>query len=185
MMKFDLFDIMGPVLITPQTFSDDRGGFTETFRAREFEKLTGSKATFVQDNQSFSKSIGTVRGLHFQAPPNVQGKLVRCIAGSIVDVAVDARRHSDTYGQHIRVILSAENMCQLWVPVGFLHGFSTLEANTIVAYKCTDYYARESDGNVRFDDPDLGIDWGLSSGSAILSDKDRKAPTFKSFESPF
>jgi len=184
-MKIDLFDIEGPVLFTPSTFSDDRGSFTETFRAREFEARIGTNETFVQDNESFSKLQGTVRGLHFQRPPHAQGKLVRCTAGSIVDVAVDARSQSDTYGQHIRVILSAENTRQLWVPPGFLHGFSTIEANTIVAYKCTNYYSQESDGNVRFDDPELGIDWGLESGSAILSDKDLKAPSFKSFKSPF
>jgi len=184
-MEYERFDIDGLALFRPRVFSDDRGSFTETFKAREFELLTGSSATFVQDNQSLSNLKGTIRGLHYQAPPHAQGKLVRCIAGSIVDVAVDVRKESNTYGQHIRVFLDAKNGSQLWVPPGFLHGFSTLEANTIVAYKCTDYYAQEADGNVRFDDPDLGIDWSLEPGTATLSDKDLKAPAFKSFQSPF
>jgi len=184
-MEFESFDIDGPVLFTPRTFSDDRGSFSETFKAKEFASITGSTEVFVQDNQSFSKSKGTIRGLHFQNPPYAQGKLVRCIAGSIVDVAVDARKGSKTYGQHIRVILSATNASQLWVPVGFLHGFSTLEANTIVAYKCTDYYAQEADGNIRYDDSDLAIDWGLGLSPAVLSEKDLKAPAFMSFNSPF
>ena len=184
-MNSECFDIEGPVLFTPRVFADDRGSFMETFKANEFEARTGSKAIFVQDNQSFSKLKGTVRGLHFQNPPHAQGKLVRCIAGSIVDVAVDVRRGSDTYGKHIRVILTSANASQLWVPAGFLHGFSTLEANTIVAYKCTDYYAHEADGNILFDDAELGIDWGIDPSQAFLSDKDLKAPAFKSFQSPF
>jgi len=157
----------------------------ETFKADIFKEVTGSNLTFVQDNQSLSKDVGTVRGLHFQAPPHAQGKLVRCLRGKIIDVVVDARINSSTYGQHIKAELTDENGEQLWVPPGFLHGFVTLVPDTVIVYKCTDYYAPECDGNVLWNDPDLGIDWGLDSNKAILSNKDSNAPRFKDFESPF
>jgi len=157
----------------------------ETFKQKAFGKAIRKTVTFVQDNHSLSGPIGTVRGLHFQLPPHAQGKLVRCVRGSIIDVAVDARKNSPTYGQHIRVELSAENAQQLWVPEGFLHGFATLEANTEVVYKVTDYYAPESDGNIRWNDTDLGINWGITENTAVLSEKDLKAPYFKDFHSPF
>jgi len=184
-MSVKFFDINGPALFTPRVFSDDRGNFIEMFKVKEFEAHTGITMPFVQDNQSLSKSKGTIRGLHFQAPPHAQGKLVRCLAGSIIDIAVDVRGNSSTYGQHVRVTLSAENAAQLWVPPGFLHGFSTLENNTVVAYKCTDYYAQAYDGNIHFNDPDLALDWGLDPSKAILSEKDLKAPAFQDFRTPF
>ena len=184
-MHTEFFDISGPALFIPKAYSDSRGTFSETFKENVFREATGSELPFVQSNQSLSLNKGTIRGLHFQTPPHAQGKLVRCVAGSILDVAVDARQGSSTYGQHISAILNAENRSQLWVPPGFLHGFSTLEDQTIVLYKCTDYYSPECDGNVQFDDPDLKIDWGLGGTKPILSDKDLKAPTFESFESPF
>ena len=184
-MQVDTFEIEGPLLFTPKIFGDSRGYFMETFKAKVFEEHTGLQNPFIQDNQSLSKPKGTIRGLHFQIPPHPQGKLVRCLTGSIVDVAVDARRGSPTYGQHVRAILSAENAAQLWVPAGFLHGFSTLEDDTTVTYKCTDYYAPECDGNIHFADPDLNIDWGVDLQNAVLSENDINAPSFKNFDSPF
>ena len=184
-MKTSKFPIDGPALFEVPAFSDDRGYFMETFQSRLFSEATGCETPFVQDNQSFSKHKGTVRGLHYQSPPYAQGKLVRCSQGSILDVAVDVRKGSKTYGQHVKAILSAENMGQLWVPVGFLHGFVTLEANTIVCYKCTNYYSPIHDGNVSWSDTVLNIDWGLASDEAHLSPKDAMAPSFDDFDSPF
>lgn len=185
-MDIKTFDMQGPVLFTPRRFGDDRGYFMETFRASTFRDAVGEDAPdFVQDNQSFSKSAGTVRGLHFQSPPHAQGKLVRCTQGSIIDVAVDARTGSPTFGQHVSAELSAENGAQLWVPAGFLHGFSTLADDTVVQYKCTDYYASDCDGNVAWDDPDLAIDWGIDPAKAVLSAKDAVAPRWSDFTSPF
>lgn len=184
-MKFEFFDIDGLCLVTPRKFGDDRGYFMETFQDKLFNDAIGETISFVQDNQSLSTLAGTVRGLHFQAPPYGQGKLVRCISGSITDVAVDVRQNSTTYGKSITALLSAENAKQLWVPEGFLHGFVTLEENTEVVYKVTNYYDKSSDGNVQWNDPDLAIDWGISQNSASLSEKDKAAPAFKSFKSPF
>jgi len=184
-MKIQSQNIDAIKLITPQKYGDDRGFFMETFRQQSFNEALDQEVIFVQDNHSLSIPAGTIRGLHFQAPPHAQGKLVRCIRGSIIDVAVDVRQRSPSYGQHIRVKLSAENAQQLWVPEGFLHGFATLEPNTEVAYKVTDYYSTECDGNVLWNDPDIGIDWGIDRNEAILSDKDMKAPFFKDFVSPF
>lgn len=184
-MKIQRFDIDGPVLFTPRRFEDDRGYFSETFRQSIFDEAVGSGTNFVQDNQSLSIKKGTIRGLHFQIPPHAQGKLVRCTQGAVMDVAVDARKGSPSYGQHIRAELTAENGAQLWVPVGFLHGFATLTDHAMVQYKCTDYYAAECDGNVRWDDPDLDIDWGLGDTPAVLSEKDQTAPRFADFASPF
>lgn len=185
-MEIKTFDLQGPVLFTPRRFGDDRGYFMETFRASAFRDAVGKDAPdFVQDNQSFSKTAGTVRGLHFQSPPHAQGKLVRCTQGVIIDVAVDARVGSPTFGQNVRAELTAENGAQLWVPAGFLHGFSTLVDNTVVQYKCTDYYASVCDGNVAWDDPDLDIDWGIDASKAVLSAKDAVAPRWSDFTSPF
>ena len=169
-MKIQSQNIDAIKLITPQKYGDDRGFFMETFRQQSFNEALDQEVIFVQDNHSLSIPAGTIRGLHFQAPPHAQGKLVRCIRGSIIDVAVDVRQRSPSYGQHIRVKLSAENAQQLWVPEGFLHGFATLEPNTEVAYKVTDYYSTECDGNVLWNDPDIGIDWGIDRNEAILSD---------------
>jgi len=140
---------------------------------------------FVQDNHSMSMNAGTVRGLHFQAPPRAQAKLVRCGRGRLLDVAVDIRRGSPTFGKSFTVELSFDNGWQLLIPRGFLHGFVTLVPETEIIYKCDDYYAPECDGAVRFDDPDIGIDWGIAPENAVLSDKDRAAPLLKDFESPF
>ena len=169
------------VLIKPKIFEDRRGYFSETFHQKRYFEL-GVDVTFVQDNQSLSRKIGTVRGLHYQAPPVAQGKLVRCGRGSIFDVAVDIRRGSPTYGQWEGYELSAENGHQLYVPVGFAHGFVTLEPDSEIVYKCTDYYAPETEGAVRWDS--CGIKWPLS-GDPILSDKDIIAPALADFESPF
>jgi dTDP-4-dehydrorhamnose 3,5-epimerase len=145
----------------------------------------GIDIDFVQDNHSLSAEVGTVRGLHFQAPPHAQDKLVRCGRGRLLDVAVDIRRGSPSYGGWIAVELSAENGKQLLVPKGFLHGFVTREPETEIAYKCSDYYAPDCDGAIRFDDPEIGIDWGFDTASVVLSDKDAQAPLLKDFKSPF
>lgn len=145
----------------------------------------GINTVFVQDNQSLSSTVGTVRGLHYQSPPRAQDKLVRCGRGALLDVAVDIRKGSPTYGEWVGVKLSAKNGKQLLVPKGFLHGFITLEPDTEILYKCSDYYAPEYDGAIRFNDPDIGIDWGISPGQAMLSYKDVSAPFLKDFDSPF
>lgn len=183
-MQTEGFDIPGPVLITPRRFGDARGYFSETWNAARLT-AAGVGAVFVQDNESLSRPAGTVRGLHFQAPPHAQAKLVRVAQGAIFDVAVDIRRGSPTYGQWCGAELSAENGAQLFIPAGFLHGFVTRTPDTLVIYKCSDYYAPECDGAVRFDDPDLGIDWGIAPGTAVLSDKDAGAQAFAGFQSPF
>lgn len=171
----------GLKLITPKRFGDHRGFFGETYNRLHYAKL-GINVEFVQENHSISQAIGTLRGLHFQSPPHSQGKLVRCGRGSIFDVVVDIRRSSPTYGQWDGYELTAENGYQLYVPVGFAHGFVTLEADSEIVYKCTDYYAPETEGAVRWDS--CGIDWPLKT-DLILSDKDTNAPGFNDFESPF
>jgi dTDP-4-dehydrorhamnose 3,5-epimerase len=183
-LDFSGFDIVGPTLIKPKRFADERGHFSETFKAKDFEQSVGQQ-NFVQDNESLSILAGTIRGLHYQSPPHAQGKLVRCIAGEICDVAVDVRSDSPTYLEHIRVFLSAKNGYQLWIPVGFLHGFSTLVPNTLVSYKVTHPYHSESDRSLAFDDPRLNIDWGLGSLKPTLSAKDKEAPLFDPDKSPF
>ena len=172
-------------LITPRRFGDARGFFMETFKQRQFNTVIGQEIEFVQDNHSFSSPIYTVRGLHYQSPPRTQGKLVRCTRGRILDVAVDVRKDSSTFGQHVKAEISAENGTQIWVPAGFLHGFVTLEPNTEVLYKCTDYYAPEYDGNVFWNDPNLDIGWGFDVDKAIVSAKDADAPMYNTFDSPF
>ncbi len=162
-------------LVTPRIFRDARGFFSETYNARALAQ-SGIAASFVQDNHSLSVEKGVVRGLHFQAPPHAQDKLVRVTRGAILDVAVDIRRGSPTYGRHVAAVLSAENWTQLWAPQGFAHGFCTLEPNTEVLYKVTDYYAPECDRGLAWDDPALGIKWPMAPGAAILSDKDRLHP---------
>jgi len=174
-METRTFAIPGPVLITPRKFEDARGYFSEVYNQGIFDPLIGS-ARFVQDNQSLSRPVGTIRGLHFQAPPHAQGKLVRVLRGSVYDVAVDLRRSSPSYGRHVGVVLSAENRAQLWIPTGFAHGFCTLEADTEVFYKVTDVYSPADDRGLAFDDPALGIDWPVAAEAAVLSDKDRTFP---------
>lgn len=172
------------LILTPRRHGDARGHFSEVWNRQTLAGL-GIDIDFVQDNHSLSRQAGTVRGLHFQAPPHAQAKLVRCGAGAILDVAVDIRRGSPSYGRSVGVELSAENGRQLLIPAGFLHGFVTLRPETEVLYKCSDVYAPGCDGAVRFDDPDLGIDWGIDPAQAVLSDKDRAAQGFADFRSPF
>ena len=183
-MKIEELSIPGVVKLTPRRFGDDRGWFSETYNA-EALKEAGIDLTFVQDNQSFSAEAGTVRGLHYQGPPHAQDKLIRVLGGRIFDVAVDARKGSSTYGQWCGTELCAAEGAQLFIPAGFLHGFVTLVPNCTVFYKCSDFYAPECEGAVRFDDPDLGIDWRIDVKDAILSDKDRASPAFADFETPF
>lgn len=162
-------------IVTPKKFGDHRGFFSETWSRKGFAEA-GLDLDFVQDNQSLSAPVGTLRGLHFQSPPFAQDKLVRVTRGRILDVAVDIRTSSPTFGKHVAVELSAENWKQLLVPVGFAHGFVTLEPDTEVLYKVTAPYAPENDHGLAFDDPALGIDWGLPLSDLTLSDKDRKHP---------
>tara|TARA_R110000868_G_scaffold208557_2_gene458068 strand:+ start:2906 stop:3463 length:558 start_codon:yes stop_codon:yes gene_type:complete len=171
-------------LVTSSRFGDDRGFFSETYNAEAFRKA-GIDADFVQDNHSLSTQTGTVRGLHFQAPPFAQSKLVRVLRGAILDVAVDARRTSPTYGKWVSAELSATNGVQIFVPRGFLHGFVTREPDTEIAYKVDNYYSKECDGAVLWNDPSLAIDWGLPVGAALLSEKDAKAQSFAAFTTPF
>lgn len=172
------------LIVTPRRFGDTRGFFSESWSRRALRDA-GVDIDFVQDNHSLSMEPGTVRGLHFQAPPHAQDKLVRCGRGVLFDVAVDARKGSPTYGHWVGVELSFENGKQLLVPKGFLHGFVTRTPETEIVYKCSDYYAPECDGAIRFDDPDIGIDWDLRGTTPTLSDKDAAAPAFRDFDSPF
>lgn len=174
----------GVVKLTPRRFSDARGFFSETWSRQRLSEA-GIEAEFVQDNLSRSTAPGTVRGLHYQSPPHAQGKLVRVQRGRILDVAVDIRAGSPNFGRWVAVELTAEGGEQLWVPRGFLHGFATLEPDVEVTYKVDAYYAPESDGAVRFDDPDLAIDWGIDPKDAALSDKDAAAPLMRDFKTPF
>lgn len=176
--------ISGLVVLTPRRFADDRGFFSESWNKRALADL-GLTMEFVQDNHSLSKDVGTVRGLHFQAPPHGQGKLVRCGRGRLFDVAVDIRKGSPTFGKWFGIELSFDNGKQLYIPEGFLHGFVTREPDTEIVYKCTDFYSAEADGAVRFDDPELNIDWGIDVKDAKLSPKDDAAPYMSAFDSPF
>lgn len=173
------------LVFEPKVWKDSRGYFYESFSQQVFEQA-GIQATFVQDNQSFSQK-GTLRGLHAQANPYAQGKLVRVIQGSVVDVAVDIRKNSATYGQHFAIELGGENHKQLWVPPGFLHGFLTLENDTIFTYKVTNYYDKASEIGVMWNDPNLNIHWAayLDTNEILLSDKDLVLSSFADFKSPF
>lgn len=180
-MQIEKTALPGVLILTPQRFGDARGFFAETWnRARLAE--AGITADFVQDNHSLSARKGTLRGLHFQAPPHAQAKLVRCGRGALLDVAVDIRRGSPTEGAWVTAELSAENGRQVWIPEGFAHGFLTLSDDTEIVYKCTDYYAPEADGAVRWDS--CGIDWPLSD-VPVLSQKDAEAPPLAAFRTPF
>ncbi|WP_370677663.1 dTDP-4-dehydrorhamnose 3,5-epimerase [Pleomorphomonas sp. PLEO] len=183
-MQIASFPISGPTLIVHHRNVDSRGYFLETFRLDLFEQVVG-QVVFVQDNQSMSAEVGTVRGLHFQLNPKAQGKLVRCLAGAVLDIAVDIRRGSPTYGQHVKVELSAENDHQLWIPSGFAHGFCTLEPNSVIAYKVTDYYSPQHDRGLRWNDPALDIDWPVTEDKAVLSAKDRVQPLLAELDSNF
>lgn len=183
-LKVEALAIPEVKLVTPPRFGDDRGFFSETYNAQRF-KDAGIDADFVQDNHSLSAQKGTVRGLHFQAPPFAQAKLVRVLRGSILDVAVDVRKGSPTYGKWVSAELSAQNGVQIYIPRGFLHGFATLEPDTEIAYKVDNYYSRECDGAVFWNDPALAIDWGIPADEAMLSEKDARAQSFADFDSPF
>lgn len=174
-MKFERLDLAGPIAVRPSRREDGRGYFAETFRADRFADAVGA-AAFVQDNESLSAKAGTVRGLHFQSDPFAQGKLVRCTAGALLDVAVDIRRGSPGYGRWVAVELSARGGEQLWVPPGFAHGFCTLEPDTVITYKVTAYYDQASDMGVAWDDPAIGIAWPAIADPATLSPKDRAQP---------
>lgn len=176
-------DIEGVVIIEPRIFKDARGYFFESYSQREFEEKVG-KIDFCQDNESMS-SYGVMRGLHFQRPPFTQSKLVRCVKGRVLDVAVDIRKKSPTYGQHVAVELTEDNHRQLFIPKGFAHGFAVLSATAVFQYKCDNFYHPEADGGISILDNSLGIDWRIPTDKAILSDKDTRHPMLADFDSPF
>lgn len=174
-MKIERLEIPDVLLITPQIFGDDRGFFSEVWKQKVLDEF-GVKLGFVQDNHAFSREAGVLRGLHFQLPPMAQDKLVRCTRGSILDVAVDIRRSSPTFGKHVSAVISAKNWQQILVPAGFAHGYLTLEPDTEVIYKVTAYYSPQHDRGVAWDDPAIGINWGVSPDAVILSPKDKLQP---------
>ena len=180
-MKIEKSQIEGLIVIKPDVFEDQRGYFFESYNEEKFRQL-GIDVKFLQDNESKSGK-GVLRGLHFQVPPYQQGKLVRVIKGAVLDVAVDLRNSSPTYGQWVSIELSEKNKWMYWIPAGFAHGFLTLEENTIFFYKCTQVYHRESEMGIAWDDPDLRIDWGIK--DPLVSDKDKVAIGFRDFVSPF
>ncbi|MDX4975382.1 dTDP-4-dehydrorhamnose 3,5-epimerase [Myroides odoratimimus] len=176
-MKVTETHLKGCFIIEPQKFGDSRGYFFESFNAKRFNELTYTETVFVQDNQSFSTQ-GVIRGLHAQQGEFAQAKLVRVLEGEVIDVAVDARPGSPTFGQHVAVKLSAENNLQLFIPRGFLHGFSVLSETAVFFYKCDNFYNKDSEQGIIYNDPALGIDWGITAGSEVVSDKDIVLPTF-------
>lgn len=182
-MEVKKTNIDGVLIIEPRLFNDARGYFFESFSQREFDEKV-AHTVFVQDNESKS-SYGVLRGLHFQKPPYSQCKLVRCVKGSVLDVAVDIRKGSPTYGQWVSCILSEENHTMFYIPKGFAHGFSVLSEEVIFQYKCDEFYNPQSEGAIAWDDPDLGIDWMVPADRVILSAKDANHPRLKDFESPF
>lgn len=182
-MQIDTTSLPGVMILTPARFGDDRGFFSESWNKRQMAEA-GMDVEFVQDNHSLSAQVGTVRGLHMQAPPHAQTKLVRCGRGRLFDVVVDSRKGSPSYGQWFGVELSFDNGKQLLIPAGCLHGFASREPNTEIIYKCSAYYAPECEQAVRFDDPDIGIDWALDR-DPILSAKDADAQPWAEFETPF
>jgi len=175
------FDIEGLALIEPRVFEDERGYFFESYN-QDFFNREVADVQFLQDNQSLSAK-GVLRGLHFQAPPYDQGKLVRVIKGAVIDVAVDIRKSSPTFGQHVSVKLSEQNQLIFWIPAGFAHGFLSLEDDTIFSYKCTNVYHAASEGAIRYDDPQIDIDWGIE--NPLVSEKDLEAALLENFSSPF
>ncbi|MGV3657693.1 MAG: dTDP-4-dehydrorhamnose 3,5-epimerase [Chitinophagaceae bacterium] len=182
-MPFITCDIEGLVIVEPKIFEDSRGYFFESYNQQQFQQ-NGISANFVQDNQSKS-SYGVIRGLHYQMVPHAQAKLVRVLEGSILDVAVDIRKNSPTYGQHFALELSAENKKQLYIPEGFAHGFSVLSETAVVMYKCNRFYNKESEGGIRYNDPELNIDWKVDLSKAVVSEKDQQLPDFKNAVSNF
>ena len=181
-MQIEETALPGVVILTPRRFGDDRGFFAETWTRRSLAEI-GIDTDFVQDNHSLSAKAGTLRGLHYQSPPHAQAKLVRCGRGALLDVAVDFRDGSATFGRWVGVELSAETGRQLYIPAGFLHGFVTLQDDTEIVYKCSDYYAPDCDGAVAWDDPTIGIDWGVT--DPVLSGKDAAAPRLADAPRPF
>ena len=180
--------LQGVLIIEPRVFEDARGYFFESFSQREFDEkvrpLLGYDVNFVQDNESMS-SYGVMRGLHFQRPPFTQSKLVRCVRGKVLDVAVDIRKGSPTYGQHVAVELTEESHRQFFIPKGFAHGFAVLSETAVFQYKCDEFYHPEADGGISILDDSLGIDWHIPKDKAVLSEKDTKHPLLKDFDSPF
>lgn len=182
-MKVIKTNIDGPVIIEPRVFEDSRGYFFESFSQREFDEKVGH-VTFVQDNESMS-SYGVVRGLHFQRPPFAQSKIVRCVKGAVLDVAVDIRKGSPTYGQHVAVELTENNHRQFFIPKGFAHGFAVLSDVAVFQYKCDEFYHPEAEGGISIFDDSLGIDWRIPADKVMLSDKDTHHPLLKDFVTPF
>jgi dTDP-4-dehydrorhamnose 3,5-epimerase len=183
-MKVEDTAIADVKLVVPRVFRDHRGSFSETWNEDALRRA-GIDARFVQDNHAVSHAKGTVRGLHYQKPPSAQDKLVRVTRGSVLDVAVDLRRASPTFGRHVAVVLSAENGVQIWVPKGFAHGYVTLEPGSEVIYKVTAPYAPADDAGIRWDDPALAIDWGITRATAVLSEKDAQLPPLAAITTPF
>ena len=183
-MEIKKTEIEGVLILEPRVFTDARGYFFESYSKRELDEALGYPVEFLQDNQSMS-SRGVVRGLHFQKPPYTQAKLVRCIKGAVLDVAVDLRKDSPTYGKHVAVELTEDNNRQLFVPRGFAHGFSVLSKEAIFQYKCDNYYAPQAEGGICLVDPQLGIDWKIDEKEMVLSPKDEKHPMLKDIVSPF
>jgi len=180
-MKIIETPLKGLYIIEPKVFKDERGYFYESYNQKMFQNA-GITDIFVQDNQSLSQK-NVIRGLHFQSPPYAQAKLVRVIRGAVLDVVVDIRKNSPTYGKHYAIELSEENFLMLYIPIGFAHGFATLEDNTIFAYKCSNFYNKESEDTILWNDPDLNINWNIQ--NPILSEKDKKGKLFRDFISPF
>jgi len=184
-MKMEVIptDIEGVVILRPRVFTDSRGYFFESYSRREFEAKVGP-VNFVQDNESCSMR-GVIRGLHFQRPPFAQAKLLRCVRGAVLDVAVDIRKGSPTFGRHVAVELTESNRMQVFVPRGFAHGFAVVSDEAVFQYKCDNFYAPEADGGISVLDPELGIRWPFSPAEAILSEKDTRYPLLRDFDSPF
>ena len=181
-MQFETTRLEGVMLVRPRMFEDERGSFTETWNMHAFQEIVGQSVHFKQSNESVSRE-GVLRGMHFQVPPHGQGKLVRVTRGRVLDVAVDLRKESPTFGQHVAVELSSENRWQLWIPVGFAHGFLAMEDGSTLQYQCTDTYHPESEQSLAWNDPNLGIDWRVE--RPLVSERDQAASAFASFESPF